>query len=127
MKKVFTLPTPEEQAILKKANAYLDNFEIITKADNGFFFLRPKRTRDENRKKPKLFDKENMDIVNQAIAIKQQYGILTKIATKTIFSLGKLDYHKHPSKTVRFLNFLKKYLKIFHKNCLSPITNQKQR
>ena len=34
MKKVFTLPTPEEQAILKKANAYLDKFEIITKSDN---------------------------------------------------------------------------------------------
>lgn len=121
MKKIFTLPTPEEQAILKKANAYLDNFEIITKADNGLFLLRPKRTRDENRKKPKLFDKENMDIVNQAIAIKQQYGMLTKIATKTIFSLGKLDYHEHPSKTVRFLNFLKKFTKSLTQKIASPI------
>lgn len=109
--KKFILPTPEEQTILKKANVYLDNFEIITKADNGFFLLYQKRLRDENRKKPKLFDMENIDIVNQAIAIKQKYGMLTKIATKTIFSLRKLDYHKHPSKTVRFLNFLRKLTK----------------
>lgn len=119
--KKFTLPTPEEQTILKKANVYLDNFEIITKADNGFFLLYPKRLRDEIRKKPKLFDMENMDIVNQAIAIKQKYGMLTKIATKTIFSLGKLDYHKPLSKTVRFLNFLKKFTKSLSQKIVSPI------
>lgn len=121
MKKIFTLPTPEEQAILKKANEYLENFEIITKADNGFFLLRRKRMQDENRKKPKLFDKENMDIVNQAIAIKQKYGMLTKIATKTIFSFRKFDYHEHPSKTVRFLNFFKKFTKSLTQKIVSPI------
>ncbi|MDO8260144.1 MAG: hypothetical protein Q7T50_01440 [Candidatus Magasanikbacteria bacterium] len=124
--KKFSLPTPEEQAILKKADVYLENFEIITKVDNGFYLLYPKILRDKNRKKLKFDDKENMDIVNQAIAIRQKHGILTKIATRTIFCLGKLDYHEHPSKTVRFLNFFKKYLKIFRKNSHSPITSQKR-
>lgn len=121
MKKIFTLPTPEEQVILKKADEYLENFEIITKVDNGFYLLYPKILRDKNRKKLKFNDKENMDIVNQAIAIRQKHGILTKIATRTIFCLGKLDYHEHPSKTVRFLNFFKKFTKSLTQKIVSPI------